>query len=307
MGIPWRRMRRPSAVLAAAVIAVVALPVLSADAVEASVTVPSSFVWTANRASTFGYEALINNGATNTEPTDLLFVTPNLSPGGIYTTVFELYSLGVAYLPTTGKWAVVREDEGAMPLNVSFNILAVPKASSSVFVQRATASNTAGDSTFINSPLTNGKPTARIQVTADVDPGGSAPVVFSPHEVGVLYTSVRGQWAIFNEDKADMTSGAAFNVLVGQSATNGGKTQLVKVTKTNDTLTGVAVYNPETTGNPNNITLATQVWNPDGKGGAYNNHQPCVAYTGTLELVSNEGLSTLIPPKSGLNLLIFPG
>lgn len=300
-----RKLFRLSALLATVGVLALALPALSAGAAGATVTVPSSFVWTAGSSDTSGFAAFINNGATNTEPTDLLFVTPTLSPGGLYDGVFEPYSLGVAYSPTTGKWAVVREDQGSMPVNESFNILVVPKAGTSVFVQRATSSNVSSDSTFIDSPLTNGKPTARIQVTANVDPGDAVPV-FSPHVVGVWYTSSRAEWAIFNEDRTAMTVGASFNVLVGQAATNGGKTQLLKVTKTNDTITGILFTNPETTGNPNNITLATQVWNPDGKGGAYNNSPVCVLYDGYGELVLNES-GKVLPPKSGLNLLIFPG
>ena len=67
----------------------------------------------------------------------------------------------------------------------------------------------------------------------------------------------------------------------------------------------VFIHDAQTTGNPNNVTFATQNWNPGGTGGTYNNVQTGVWYNGAQEGVFNEDGST--PPlHAAFNLLIFP-
>lgn len=74
-----------------------------------------------------------------------------------------------------------------MPSTPSFNILVVQKASASVFVQHATASNTQGNHTFINSRRSNGNPRSSIQITQDFNPDGTPSGTFNPHPVSVRY------------------------------------------------------------------------------------------------------------------------
>jgi hypothetical protein len=57
-------------------------------------------------------------------------------------------------------------------------------------------------------------------------------------------------------------------------------------------------------GNPNNVTFATQNWNPGGGGGTYNAVQTGVWYTGTKEGVFEENQAAM-PLNAAFNVLIF--
>jgi hypothetical protein len=198
---------------------------------------------------------------------------------------------------------VFTETGTTMPDSESFNILVVPKSSKSAFVWRSTASSTASDYTLINSKLTNGKPDADLQVTQNWNPGGHGGA-YNAHDIGVWYDKSKKKWGIFNEDRATMATGLAFNVLVGSAASNGGKAEVLTTTHSNRVDDTVFFRNSETTGNPNNVTFVTQNWNPGGKGGTYNDEQMGVWYDGAEEGVFNESISA--PPiHSAYNLLIF--
>jgi hypothetical protein len=82
-----------------------------------------------------------------------------------------------------------------------------------VFVHRATSENISSNSAYLDHPLINGNPDAILYVTQNWNPGGGG-VTYNNHPVGVWYDAGRKRWAIFNQDRAQMPSGAAFNVVV---------------------------------------------------------------------------------------------
>jgi hypothetical protein len=82
--------------------------------------------------------------------------------------------------------------------------------SRSSFVHRATPTNTGGNSTYLDHPLTEGDPDAVVLVTAVWEAGG----VNNARPVGVWYDADRERWAVYNQDQAPMPEGAAFNVAV---------------------------------------------------------------------------------------------
>ncbi|HXW36187.1 MAG TPA: hypothetical protein VEJ87_16545, partial [Acidimicrobiales bacterium] len=147
-----------------------------------------------------------------------------------------------------------------------------------------------------------------IQVTQDANPGGVGGGTANPHTVGLFYDTVAHEWGIFNEDGAAMPVGASFNVLVGSAKSGGGKTMLITATSADESGAGNSVFfsNKETNGKPDNVTFNTQVYNPDGKGGAFNNTETGVWYDGSngKEAVFNEN-DTLPPLGEGFNLLVF--
>ena len=114
---------------------------LQPTASEAGVTVTSHFVVTGTSSNTTGDSLFLNNFATNNEPNDLLFVTQNWDANGVCGCVYQPATMGVWYDETVNQWAVFLEDEEPMVAGASFNVLVVPTASSSVFVQTATVSN----------------------------------------------------------------------------------------------------------------------------------------------------------------------
>ena len=266
-----------------------------------SVKVTSHFVWAPASGSLSGDSTFLNNGATNGKKKDLLFVTENLTPGGISPCPCLLEpapAIGVWY--DGSRWAIFNEDRSTMGTLMSYNVLVVPKAGHAAFTVHATSANKHGDYMIINSPATNGNPKALIQVTQVFNPSSVA----NPHQVGVRYFKVRHRWAVFNEDGAAMPLNASFNVLVGDAPSNGGQAALLTARAGNKVNAAVLISNSETTGNPNNVVFATQDFNPGDKGGTINNAQIIVDYSGTKEAVVNWA-SPPPPVATAFNLLIF--
>ena len=264
-------------------------------------TVTSHFLWRPTSGSTNGDSTFIDNGATNNKKNDLLFVMPNLTPGGISPCPCLLNSIAPVGVWYNGSdWAIFNEDESDIGTLFSYNVLAVPKSSKSAFAVHATSPNVHGNYVIINSTLTNGHPDALLQVTQNYDPSR----VFNPHPIGVRYFKVRRRWAIFNEDGAAMPVNASFNVLVGTAASNGGQTALLTTTAANRPQPEVTISNSQTTGNPNNVVFATQDFNPADKGSTGNSGNVVAAYDGAHEGIANWAGSP-IPLKAAFNLLIF--
>jgi hypothetical protein len=82
----------------------------------------------------------------------------------------------------------------------------------SVFVHRATPESISSNSTYLDNRLINGNPDAILSVTQNWNPRGDG--TYNAHSVGVWYDDSVERWAIFNEDRAAMPEGAAFNVVV---------------------------------------------------------------------------------------------
>ncbi len=87
----------------------------------------------------------------------------------------------------------------------------------SVFVHRAAPENISGNSTYLDDPLADGNPEAVVSVTQNWNPDGGTGT-YNDRPVGVWYDAEAGQWAIFNQDRAAMPEGAAFNVVVSESS-----------------------------------------------------------------------------------------
>ena len=95
----------------------------------------------------------------------------------------------------------------------------IPRAPGA-FVHRAAPSNTISNSTYLDNPLTNGKPDALLSVTQNWNPGGGGGV-YNDHAIGLLYDRYAKKWLIYNKDGVPMPNEAAFNVAVagnGESA-----------------------------------------------------------------------------------------
>ncbi len=91
-----------------------------------------------------------------------------------------------------------------------------PESDGTVYVHRATAENVSDNSTYLDNPLINNNPNAVVSVTQNWNPGGGAGT-YNDHPVGVWYDSNIKRWAVFNQDRAAMPEGAAFNISASQS------------------------------------------------------------------------------------------
>ena len=230
------------------------------------------FVVTASAANITDNWVVIDSSLTNNNPNAIVFATSNWNPGGSGGT-YDNHNIGVWYYASVGKWAVYNQDRAAMPVGASFNILVAP-ASSSVFILTASAANIAGNYTYIDSTLTNGNPNAIVFITANYNPGGSGGT-YNDHATGVWYDSSVGKWAIFNQAKADMPVGAAYNVMIAAASSS---VFVLTGSSANIAMNSIYIDSGLTNGNTTALVFITANWNPGGSAGVYNNHATGVWY-----------------------------
>ncbi len=144
------------------------------------------------------------------------------------------------------------------------------------FVHRADRGNTRQNYTYLSGTNIDGKADAVVLVSAIPKPEGDAPY---GHNIGVWYEPVAKKWAIFNQDRTPVPTGAAFEVIVPQPSEG-----FVHRAEPSDTVDNVTyLYGPATNGKPDAAVSVTQNWNPGGGGGVYNNHPTDVFYDGDVE------------------------
>lgn len=91
-----------------------------------------------------------------------------------------------------------------------FDIGAFETGGAGQWLHRDTASSAANHVSGVDWSQINGEPLARTLFTPNYNPGGSGGI-YNNHFTGIYYAG--GQWALFNQDFADMPQGAAFNLL----------------------------------------------------------------------------------------------
>jgi hypothetical protein len=143
----------------------------------------------------------------------------------------------------------------------------------------ATASNTEGDTTYLDNPsLLNGNPTALIMVSEVKDQlqaGTASPTL--PCEVGVWYNGGKQRWGIFAEDGLAMPPGTGFSVYAAAGA--GSSDLLQRVTAANSGAgDSITLENAITNNNPNLQLVVTPNYNPGGIGAYWDNHPLGVWY-----------------------------
>jgi len=298
-----RSRRWAGAVGISVALAVTVLPAAAANAD----TQASHFIQVSRTSNNDTSATYIKNGATNGYPDALLFVTPNYSPGGVCinggsSCVVDTSPIGVFY-GTNDEWGIFNENESAMPTDAAFNVLVEPVADANAFVVTATSESIGGtDSTYtlIDNPATNNNPDAILQATQTIGTG----TMYNNHPIGVSYNTTAGEWAVFNEDGAPMTVGVSFNILVGTTATGGGKaiTQVARSTNTGGNSTHI--NNEVTNGDANAFVLETPNWNPKGIGGTSDTSQTGVWFNSGQIVIFNED-GTTMAKKEAFNALMF--
>jgi uncharacterized repeat protein (TIGR01451 family) len=168
-----------------------------------------TFVHTATAENVEASWTVIDHPLANDNPDVLLLVTPRQE--GAEPALFNA-PLGVWYDNETGRWAILRQDQEAMPANASFNVM-IMAAGDNASVHKASASNTSANQTEFQHPLANNAPGAMLFVTANFNPSGRGGTL-NNHPVGVLYGAEQNRWAIANVDQADLPDTASFNVFI---------------------------------------------------------------------------------------------
>lgn len=154
----------------------------------------------------------------------------------------------------------------------------------------STQKNCSANSTYISDEGLNGNPNAIIIVEYD-----AATAKANPHAIGVWYNG--SQWAIYNQDRATMPAGLTFQLTWKNADANA---FVHKTTNNNPLLDHPALNN-----NPSASFYASQVWNPQGVGGVYNNANISLSYNqqqARWEVKNVNG--TPLPEGAAFNILI---
>lgn len=85
------------------------------------------------------------------------------------------------------------------------------------FAHTATDRNSRGDYTCLSDPGVDGDPNAVVLATPSRDRGSAGNGPYD-RSIGVWFELEEQRWAIFNQDRAAMPEGAAFNVTVSYGA-----------------------------------------------------------------------------------------
>ncbi len=281
---------------------------------SATVTVTSHFIWTATTSNTIdGFITEINNDATNGDPDAILFVTPASGSGGVCGCVLMTDPIAVYYISGDQKWGIIDAtiSGGSIPVGAEFNVLVVQKPSSSVFIAKSTASNITGNGFTLSQKSTVGNGAALLQVTQNYTPDGQGVPDVNGNAPGVVYGLGSGgnEWDIQNLDNSAMPVGAAYNVLVGSRASNGGKAVLLTGNSGNTSGADTYITNKQTNGNPNAVVFETPNADPSLNFGAGDPNATGVGYATSpsdAEYVFNEDGASMPTLTYYFNLLIFP-
>lgn len=244
-----------------------------------------AYTHVATAANTTAYWTELDNKVTNNNPQAFLIVMPNLSASSTGH-IADNHPVAVWYDAMMGKWAIINQDKAAMPVGAAFNVFAIGQAQQIVNSQNgsvvphsgysqsmditevASASNTKGNWMYIDSPTTNGDPSAFVNATVNWSVSG----VYDPHPLGTFYDTTAQKWAIFNEGSIDpVPQGAAFNLEVNASSVYG----VILHTSTANNTSGNRTFIDELSQLNNSsqaIVFAMPNFNPQGQGGAYETH-----------------------------------
>jgi hypothetical protein len=235
-----------------------------------------AYTHVATLSNTVGNWTELDNKDTNNNPNAFVIATPD-RPGR----VVDTHPIGVWYDVMAGRWAIFNQDCAPMLIGSAFNIYAIQAFSSggtqsAAVLHVATAANSKGNWTDIDSPVTNNNPSAFVNVTLNWNPGGSGGV-YDSHLLGVWYDTAAKKWAIFNEGSMDpIPAGASFNLLLDTPVVSG--VFLQTATSANTSLYETTIDNPATNNNPKAIVLVTPNFNPPGLAGTYDAHPLGVFY-----------------------------
>ena len=184
----------------------------------------SVFWQTSNASNIVGDSTYLDNPLTNNHPEAQLLVMRGFSTALDPLATIDPVTVGVWYDDVVKEWAIFNEDRTSMISHADFFVMVGASASGggTEFSWTATTSTTGGDSTFLDTSVTNEHPNAIVFATQNWSPGGIGSFVYNNATLGVWYQSSSlfphpQKWAVFNEDASNLPLGTGFNVLTFSS------------------------------------------------------------------------------------------
>lgn len=117
--------------------------------------------------------------------------------------------IGVWY--TGRQWSIFHEDQSPMMEGVSFTVNYCTRPNPNCFTVTAKADR--GNESYLDHPELNGNPQAQLRLTQNWNPGGKGGV-YNPASAYLQYNKNKKRWYIANENNAQLSGNAAFNVMV---------------------------------------------------------------------------------------------
>jgi hypothetical protein len=173
----------------------------------------TTFSHTATDENSRGDYTYLSDPSINGNPNAVVLVTSSADRVSAGSATYD-HNIGVWFEPRARRWAIFNQDRTAVLAGATFEVV-VPRKSDG-FTHRSELVNNVANSTYLDDPLTNGEPDAKVSVTQNWNPGGGNGV-YNDRPIGVRYDEDVDKWAIYNRNGGPMPDGAAFNVAVSGS------------------------------------------------------------------------------------------
>lgn len=178
-------------------------------------------------------------------------------------------------------------------------LLTISSLGQQTFKHTSNKGNISDNSSFIDVKELNNNTQAIIIVECD-----AVARTVNPHPLGVWFDGAK--WAVFNQDRAIMPEGIVFNITWKNTDANAYSQR----SSANNISNGkMIVDNPVLNNNPAASFYASQIWNPGGGGGVYNNSDITTEYDKPLARWMIKNINgTAIPVGAAFNIsIITPG
>jgi hypothetical protein len=169
---------------------------------------------------------LVDHPKMNDKPEVKLFVCHMNNPTGAKGNSHP-HHIGVFYSLSEKKWAVYNEDLVKMDGGLAFNIVLVDSSSDLTTMEHVVDGENLKDHlTILDHKDLNNNPDAKIVVSHRYNSADKGSGKYNNHSIGVYYNGAN--WAIYNEDKANMPIGIIFNVAIKNQNQTASNRQIMK-------------------------------------------------------------------------------
>ena len=166
----------------------------------------NAFLHTTTASNISSNYTIIDNPLLNNNPDARILIQPRYVTGRIDKNV------GLWYSSSQNKWTIFNEDVSAMATSKDFCIWLLDTAKSFIHSIDTSVVINSTSYSYIDNPMTNNNPDAKILVTALLNDGN-----YFDHIVGMWYDVAPQKWVLFTEDGVGFTHDTKYVVYVENS------------------------------------------------------------------------------------------